>query len=163
MRAVEEADLDGLLGVYLSSPEVLAVTEGSAGEPGRYDRGMLERDVWMSQLDPLRHTHGLFLRGTGACVGVIDWIDEHPDDRCPWIGLVMVHAAHRRRGYAREAVSALAGHGRTAGWGRLRAAAIEGDAAATGLLRAAGMHEVDRRTGRFAAGERSLVVMELAL
>ena len=75
VRGVEERDVDGLLGVYRSNPEVLALTEGSAGEPGRYDRGMLERDLWMSELDEARHTAGLFLRDGGACVGVIDWLE----------------------------------------------------------------------------------------
>jgi hypothetical protein len=33
-----------VLDVYLSNPAYLELTEGSGGEPGRYDRGMLERD-----------------------------------------------------------------------------------------------------------------------
>ena len=77
VRGVEEADIDGLLAVYLSNPQVIAVTEGSAGEPGHYDRGMLERDLWMSELDEARHTAGLFLRDGGTCVGVIDWLERN--------------------------------------------------------------------------------------
>ena len=65
VRGVEEADIDGLLAVYLSNPQVTAITEGSAGEAGHYDRGMLERDLWMSELDEARHTAGLFLRDGG--------------------------------------------------------------------------------------------------
>jgi RimJ/RimL family protein N-acetyltransferase len=161
VRGVEEGDLDGLLGVYRSNPQVLAVTEGSAGEPGRYDRGMLERDLRMSELDEARHTAGLFLRDGGACVGVIDWLD--PDDASPWIGLVMVHAEQQRRGFGREAVRGLIAAGRESGWTRVRAAALADDPATTGLYEAVGMREIDRRTGAFAAGERSVVVFELEL
>jgi RimJ/RimL family protein N-acetyltransferase len=162
VRGVEEADIDGLLGVYLSNPRVIAVTEGSAGEPGRYDRGMLERDLWISELDETRHTGGLFLRDGGTCVGVIDWVDGDPDAG-PSIGAVMVHAEHQRRGYGREAVLGLIGAARENGWRRLRASALASDPATTGLLRAVGMREVGRRTAAFAGGERSVVVFELEL
>jgi RimJ/RimL family protein N-acetyltransferase len=162
VRGVEEADIDGLLGVYLSNPRVIAVTEGSAGEPGRYDRGMLERDLWISELDETRHTAGLFLRDGGTCVGVIDWVDRDPDGG-PSIGAVMVHAGYQRRGYGREAVLGLIGAVRAAGRTRLRAAALASDPATTGLYRAVGMREVGRRTAAFAAGERSVVVFELEL
>jgi RimJ/RimL family protein N-acetyltransferase len=162
VRGVEEADIDGLLEVYLSNPRVIALTEGSAGEPGRYDRGMLERDLWISELDPNRHTAGLFLRDGGTCVGVIDWV-ERDSDGSPSIGLVMVHAEHQRRGYGREAVVGLIAAGRTSGWKGLRASALAGDAATTGLYEAVGMHPTGCRMVPFAAGERSVVVFELEL
>jgi RimJ/RimL family protein N-acetyltransferase len=162
VREVEEADIDGLLEVYLSNPQVIAVTEGSAGEPGHYDRGMLERDLWMSELDEARHTAGVFLRDGGACVGVIDWVD--PDaGGSPSIGLVMVHAGHQRRGYGREAVLGLIAAGRESGWTRVQASALADDPATTGLYNAVGMREIGRRTTRLAAGERSVVVFELEL
>jgi RimJ/RimL family protein N-acetyltransferase len=162
VRAVEEADVAGLLAVYLSNPQVIAVTEGSSGEAGHYDRGMLERDLWMSELDENRHTIGLFLREGGACVGVIDWVDRD-DDGIPSIGLVMVHGGHQRRGYGREAVRGLVAAGREAGWTRVRASALADDPATTSLYEAVGMRERDRRTAAFAAGERSVVVFELEL
>jgi RimJ/RimL family protein N-acetyltransferase len=161
VRAPEEADIDGLLEVYLSNPQITAITEGSGGEPGRYDRGMLERDLWLSELDENRHTAGLFL-GDGACVGVIDWVDRDPGGS-PAIGLVMVHADHQRRGYGREAVLGLIAFGRASGWARLRASALACDTATTGLYEAVGMREIEHRTGSFAAGERSVAVFELEL
>jgi RimJ/RimL family protein N-acetyltransferase len=163
VRAVEEADLDGLLAVYLSHPEVLAVTEGSAGEAVHYDRGMLERDLWISELDRARHTAGLFLRADGACLGVLDWVDEGPNDGLPWVGLIMVHADRARQGYGREALTGLMDHGRGGGWSCVRAAALAEAPGALALLASAGMQEVERRVSRFAAGERSIVVFERQL
>lgn len=162
VRGVEEADIDGLLDVYLSNPQIIAVTEGSAGEPGRYDRGMLERDLRISELDEARHTAGLFLRDGGACVGVIDWVDREADGS-PSIGLVMVHAGHQRRGYGREAVLGLIAAARESGRALVRAAALAGDPATTGLYTAVGMLEIDGRTAPLAGGERSVVVFELEL
>jgi RimJ/RimL family protein N-acetyltransferase len=163
VRAVDEADIAGLLDVYLSNPQVIAVTEGSAGEPGHYDRGMLERDLWVSELDENRHTAGLFLRDGGTCVGVLDWTDGDAGEGTPSIGLVLVHRAHQRRGYGREAVVGLIGACRESGWTRLRATALAGDPATTGLYEAVGMREVERRAARFAAGGRSVAVFELEL
>jgi RimJ/RimL family protein N-acetyltransferase len=162
VRAVDEADIPALLEVYLSNPQILAVTEGSAGVPGHYDRGMLERDLWISELDRNRHTAGLFLRAGGACVGGLDWVDSDAGGS-PSIGLVLVHPEHRRRGYAREAVRGLIAAGRESGWTRVRASALAGDAATTALYEAVGMHAADRRTVPFAAGRRSVVVFELEL
>jgi RimJ/RimL family protein N-acetyltransferase len=162
MRAVEERDIAGLLDVYLSNPRVIAVTEGSAGTPGHYDRGMLERDLWMSELDENRHTAGLFLRDGGTCVGVIDWVDRDADG-IPSIGLVLVHGGHQRKGYGREAVECLIAAGRESGWKRVRAGALAGDPATTGLYEALGLRRTGRRAVAFAAGERSVVVFEREL
>ncbi len=51
--------------------------------------------------------------------------------------------------------------GREQGWTRVRAAAIADDAATRGLYEAVGMRAIDRRNRAFAAGERSVVVLEL--
>jgi RimJ/RimL family protein N-acetyltransferase len=160
---VTEEDVPELLEVYLSNPAYLELTEGSGGAPGAYDRGMLERDLAMSDLTPGRHTVALRLRDGGECVGVLDWMDENPKDGSPWIGLIMIHARRQRQGLAAEAIAGLAEHGRRAGWTRLREGVIEGNEAGMALAVAAGMREVERKTHRIAAGDRELAVMELDL
>ena len=90
-------------------------------------------------------------------------MDENPNDGAPWVGLVMVHAAHQRSGLAAEALHGLAEHGREHGWTRLREGVIEGNDAGMALARAVGMREVERKPHRIAAGERELAVMEVAL
>jgi RimJ/RimL family protein N-acetyltransferase len=163
VRETDEADIDALLNVRLSNPHYLELTEGSAGEPGHYDRGMLERDLAMAMLMPGRHPAVMALTDSGDVVGELDWMDENPSDGAPWLGLVMVDRAHQRRGFALEAVRGLAEHGRDAGWARLREGVLAGNDAGLGLARAAGFAEVERRPLRVAAGERELIVLELAL
>jgi RimJ/RimL family protein N-acetyltransferase len=158
-----EEDIPELLDVYLSNPAYLELTEGSGGVAGAYDRGMLERDLALSALTPGRHTAVLRLRDGGGCVGVLDWMDENPNDGAPWLGLIMIHAGHQHRGLAAEAIAGLAAHGRAAGWTRLREGVVEGNDAGMALARAAGMHEVERKHHRVAAGDCELAVMELEL
>ena len=160
---VTEDDIAELLEVHLSNQAYLDLTEGSGGIAGAYDRGMLERDLMMSAMTPGRHTCVLRLRAGGACVGVLDWMDENPNDGAPWVGLVMVHAAHQRSGLAAESLHGLAEHGREQGWTRLREGVIEGNDAGMALAHAVGMREVERKPHRIAAGERDLAVMEVAL
>ena len=124
---VTEDDIAELLEVHLSNQAYLDLTEGSGGIAGAYDRGMLERDLMMSAMTPGRHTCVLRLRAGGACVGVLDWMDENPNDGAPWVGLVMVHAAHQRSGLAAEALHGLAEHGREQGWTRLREGVDRGE------------------------------------
>jgi len=160
---VTEDDVSELLAVHLSNQAYLDLTEGSGGTPGAYDRGMLERDLAMSDMTPGRHTAVLRLRDGGACVGVLDWMDENQSDGLPWIGLVMVHGDHQRSGLAAESIRGLAEHGRAAGWTRLREGVIEGNEAGMAPALAVGMREVERRPHRIAAGDCELSVMELAL
>ena len=160
---VAEEDVPELLDVYLSNPAYLELTEGSGGVPGAYDRGMLERDLAMSDLTPGRHTAVLRLRDGGACAGVIDWMDENPNDGAPWLGLIMIHGGRQRLGLGSEAIAGLADHGRRAGWTRLREGVIEGNEAGMALAVAVGMREVGRKAHTIAAGECELAVMELEL
>ncbi|MGN6379366.1 MAG: GNAT family N-acetyltransferase [Gaiellales bacterium] len=158
MRAVPaaEADLDGLLAVYLSNPGTLALTEGSAGEPGHYDRGMLERDLWMAELDPQRTAAALELAETGEPVGAMDWIERHPERDIPWLGMLMVHANHHRHGLGWEAVDGLAELGRRRGWTTLGAGSLADDDRAAGFLHACGFEHTGDTPGRLAAGPRTI-------
>ena len=159
-----EDDIAELLDVHLSNQAYLDLTEGSGGIAGAYDRGMLERDLTMSAMTPGRHTCVLRLRDGGACVGVLDWIDENPNDGAPWIGLVMVHADHQRRGPRRRGdrtawpTSAGRRDGRACG-----RASSRGTTPAWRWRSRSGMREVERKPHKIAAGERELAVMELAL
>ena len=160
---VTEDDISELLDVHLSNQAYLDLTEGSGGSAGAYDRGMLERDLMMSAMTPGRHTCVLRLRDSGACVGVLDRMDENPNDGVPWIGLVMVHGERQRSGLGAEALRGLAEYGQAHGWTRLRESVIVGNDSGMALARAVGMREVERKPHRIAAGDCELAVMELAL
>jgi hypothetical protein len=92
---LEEGDLAAALEVFLSNPSYLELTDGSAGEPGRYDLGMLRRDFVLARISPGRHLAGIWTREPRELVGVLDWLEQHESDGLPWMGLLMVRATGR--------------------------------------------------------------------
>jgi RimJ/RimL family protein N-acetyltransferase len=151
-------DLPGLLDVYLSNPEYLAMTEGSGGEPGHYDLGMLERDVAIARMTPGRRLLALRLRATGRIVGLLDWVDESSSDGFPWLGLVLVHADSKRVGLATEAVEALLGELAAVGLAAMRAGVLPGNDAGAGFTRALGFARVEERPFRSAVADHVTVL-----
>jgi RimJ/RimL family protein N-acetyltransferase len=163
VRELAADDLEGLLRVYTSNPEYLALTEGSAGEAGRYDLGMLERDFAIAELVPGRRFAGAFLKPELEPVGVLDWLLENPSDGKPWIGLVMVRSDRQREGLAREALEGLADHLRAQELSEVRAAVIERNEAGRALASNTGFEVVESRTQRLAAGEETILIVERRL
>lgn len=162
MRAVAADDIDALLAVHLSNPGYIGVTEGSGGEPGRYDRGMLERDLVIAGMTPGRHLAGIVRRADSELIGVLDWMEENPSDGQPWIGLVMIRADQHRRGYAREAVEALAYQLRAAGKTALRASVVARNGVGRALADRLGFEPVSTTTKRMAS-EEAVIVLEREL
>jgi RimJ/RimL family protein N-acetyltransferase len=160
---VREDDLDALLEVALSNPDFTGDREGSRGEPGRFDRDMLERDLAVAWLDPARHPMAVRRRADGRVVGWAEVLDEHPRDRVPWIGLLEVHRDEQRRGYGREAAHALVGWARSRGAPALGLGVDDGNDRAGAFWRALGFGEVDRRERRGPEGVVGVTVLELAL
>ena len=134
------------------------MTEGSAGEPGRYDLEMLRRDLALAALTPGRHVVGLFDREDGEAFGVLDWLEENPSDGMPWVGLVMIRRDRQREGLASEALAALAESLRGRGAPAVRAGMIQRNAAACALARKLGLEPVSETTVRMASEERVVVV-----
>lgn len=142
VRELLEEDLEPLLRVYASNPDYLAPTEGSAGQPGRYDLEMLKRDLHIAHITPGRWMAGLFLKPSGEAVGVLDWMQKNPSDGKPWIGLLMVRADLHRQGLATEAFKGLAAELLTAGCAVVRAGVIKRNPAGLALTQRLGFRPV---------------------
>jgi len=163
VREVAAEDLDAILSVYLSNPDYLELTEGSLGEAGRYDVGMLERDLAIVRATPGRVFAGCFERDTGETVGILDWLRENPNDGKPWLGLIMIRADRQRQGLAAEAFEGLVEHLRRRGIFVLREGVIESNAAGRALAERLGFEPVERKTMKLAAGEQPILVLERRL
>ncbi len=157
-------DVDALLAVALSNPEFTGHQEGSAGEPGRFDRGMLERDLAVASVDPARQPLMLGDRtDDGRAVGWVEVLDEHPRDGVPWIGLPEVHQQEQRKGYRTEAVAALLEWARSAGAPALRLGVDEGNRSGF-VLDPVGLPRAGRTgTGRSPTRPLRVAVMEIGL
>jgi RimJ/RimL family protein N-acetyltransferase len=158
LRLLQPGDVDALLEVHLSNPGYLALTEGSGGEPGRYDRGMLERDLVVAAMTPQRRLLGIFRKPTAELIGALDWMADNPSDGKPWIGLVMIRADQHRAGFATEAIEGLAEQLRARGETVLRAAVIERNAAGRALGERLGFADVSATVVRMPAEQRVIVV-----
>jgi len=158
-----EDALPGMLAVALSNPDFLATHEGSAGQAGRYDIAMLERDLAIAQSDPERHALVIRRQDDGTVVGRADALDMHPRDRVPWIGLLELHADVHGHGLGREAAQALADCYRSQGQTRLRLGVDDGNDGAARFWRALGYVTVDRRERDSPLGRLGVDVLELAL
>jgi RimJ/RimL family protein N-acetyltransferase len=156
-------DVDGLLAVALSNPAFLATHEGSGGEPGAFDRSMLERDLAVADLDPQRHSLVLRRRRDGEVVGWADLLDEHPRDGVPWIGLLELRADVQQQGLGREAAQALARWYAGSGASALRVGVDDGNDAAATFWRSLGYRPVDRRERPSPVGALGVEVLELSL
>jgi RimJ/RimL family protein N-acetyltransferase len=149
---VQYGDLDDVLAVRLSNPERLARTEGPAGEPDKYDREMLERDLMIIAVEPTRDFLTLRVRDSadggadgdggppGPVIGIVDLVVTNPRDGHPWLGVVEIAAPHHRQGYGREAVLAATGYlaGLHPEWSAVRAVIDADDAAALAFARDCG-------------------------
>jgi RimJ/RimL family protein N-acetyltransferase len=137
LTEMQREDLRDVLAVRLSNADRLARTEGSAGDSGAYDLSMLERDMAVVVADPARHVLVARARADGRVVGYVDVLDEHPDDGCPWLGVVEIQADDHRRGFGRQCVDAVAGRAHEDLKARaFRAAADVDDVRAQAFLRA---------------------------
>ena len=155
-------DVDGLLAVALSNPEFLATHEGSGGEPGAFDRSMLERDLAVADLDPQRHSLVL-RRDDGEVVGWVDLLDEHPRDGVPWIGLLELRADVQRQGLGREAAQEVARWYAERGASAIRVGVDEGNDDGGAFWRALRYRPVDRRERPSPMGVLGVEVLELSL
>ncbi|MEU9150146.1 GNAT family N-acetyltransferase [Streptomyces sp. NPDC048417] len=96
----------------------------------------------------------LLARAEGQLVGVVVTLARHPDpaDPDPWIGLLMVDAAARARGYGRRIAEGVEERFRAAGRDALRLAVLENNPKGLAFWTALGYevigHRPDRQLGR---------------
>lgn len=158
IREPAEDDLDALFDVYASNPGYLELTEGSGGEPGRFDLEMLQRDFAVARAMPSRHLDGIYLKESGEPIGVLDWMEENPSDGKPWIGLLIVRADRHRQGIASEVFEKLAARLRDRGADSVRGAVIARNQPALALARSLQFEPVSASVRRPATEEELLVL-----
>ncbi|MFF2201373.1 GNAT family N-acetyltransferase [Streptomyces sp. NPDC058145] len=89
----------------------------------------------------------LLARSEGRLVAVVITLARHPDpaDPDPWIGLLMVNAAERGKGYGRRVAAAVEERFRAAGRRAVRLAVLDNNPGALAFWTALGYEVVDHR------------------
>lgn len=118
----------------------------SAGEydPENIDAGVVEADLRREVF-----TDGcelLLARGEdGSLAGLLSLLDEHPRDKQPWIGLLMVHGGRHRKGVGRLLAGAVEEKYRNEGKVRIGLAVLENRPSSLAFWTSLGWQETDRR------------------
>lgn len=164
LREVMRDDLAALLPVYDSH------RPDPAKDPAEREERLRRLVHEWRVLETLRthHTLAIYRRDEddafGAPVGVLDYMDESPHTHVPWLGLVVVDAAHTGEGIAREALEALFAYGASLGWTRIGTGVPDEDATSRAFLAHFGFVETGHVPGPVpgeAAG--ALTVLERSL
>ncbi|MFC5185286.1 GNAT family N-acetyltransferase [Actinomadura harenae] len=153
-----EAEISALHGVFASNADYWrysgdldpdAVTREAVAEMVR-----AEADVDGHEALAARDEHGVL-------VGYVELLLHHPRDGYPWIGFLLVHGGHRRRGLGRAIVSAVEARLRERGATAVGLGVLENNPEAFAFWTALGHTEVGRRPD--VAKGRPTVVMRKAL
>lgn len=147
LRSATEDDLDAMLEIRQSNPDRLARTEGSAGQSGHYDRGMLERDFAVAALDINRRLVAVCDGAGGGVIGLVDLLLKHPDDDHAWIGAIEVHSSRHRAGLGREITDAVTDLLWRDG-AAIRTAVDHDDLSSLAFIESCGFREIERRGQR---------------
>jgi uncharacterized protein len=125
---------------------------------------LLERDLTLALADPTRHVLVARARDNHQAVGYVDALDDHPEDACPWLGFVEIHASAQRRGLGRQCVDAIAKRALyQLGKHLLHAAVDADDDRAQAFLRSLGFLPVSDRERASPRGRIPVIVYALPL
>src|SRR5687768_1807166 len=158
-RANRHTDIDVLLEVFNSNPEWIATTNDFAGQTS-YDRSDVEMFLWQATMREDGACLEARVAGQEGPVGVVAWIAPHPRDRCPWIGCILIHADHHRRGLGREVIRAVEQLLAAAGWERVLACPPLAQPSALAFFESLGYTPVEERLDQ---DKRRCMVMEKVL
>ena len=163
LRAIARTDLEQVHPVFESNPAFLALREEVATSAEGYDLTALQRYWEGAMLDPARHLLLVADKGTEAVVGVVDFVDESPADGMPWIGLLLIHRDHQRRGVATAVLRAVGAHLVSAGHSAVRMATDDGNEAGLAFLRSVGCQDYGAASIPTMGEDRRALLLELAL
>lgn len=159
LREVDTGDLQDVHRVFASNADFLQLRE----EIASYDLQSVTRYWEAASLDPDRHVLLVVHKNTGIVIGLLDFVDQSPTDGKPWIGLVMIHTGHQRRGFGTEAVHAVTDLVGSRGHHTVRMAVIDDNETGLAFARHVGF-EASWRAGTAVEGTNERVtLMELLI
>ncbi|MFJ7150553.1 GNAT family N-acetyltransferase [Streptomyces sp. NPDC100445] len=135
-------DIAEVVGIYASNPEYGRTS-------GEYDaehiqahqvEAEMREDTSTGRFDVL-----LSRDIEGQAVGLVSLLRQHPGDGYPWIGLLIVHGDHHRKGRGRLLANLVEERLRSEGRNGVRLAVLENNPTALAFWNSLGWHEIDRR------------------
>ena len=102
-------------------------------------------------------------RETGATVGVLEYLENNPNDGHPWIGLIMIDAERQREGLAAEAMEAVFDRIGLNWASPIRLGVIDDNEAGLALAISLGFQPYGEAVQALGGGERRLVLLQRRL
>jgi len=63
-------------------------------------------------------------------IGIIDFLENNPNDNCPWIGLLMIHADYHSKGYGKKVYNLFEEELKKRGFNKVRIGIMTGNTGA---------------------------------
>ncbi len=96
------------LEVFNTNEDFIEASEQFTGRRA-YELSDAEMYLWQETNRENSRCLAIHLRDTGALVGTVCLLVPHDKEPYPWVGLLLIHGHHQRRGLGTEVVSALEG------------------------------------------------------
>jgi RimJ/RimL family protein N-acetyltransferase len=130
---------------------------------GEYDLELLREDWQEAHQTDGRHMLALRDRVSRETVGVLEYIENNPNDGHPWIGLIMVSADRQREGLAGEAMQAVCDLVGLNWASPIRLGVIDQNSAGLALAVSLGFQPYGETVQLLAGGEQRLVLLQRRL
>ncbi|WP_026413817.1 GNAT family N-acetyltransferase [Actinomadura oligospora] len=155
---LDDDEISELQGVFASNPDYWRLSGDL--EPGAVTLEAV-RDMVRAEAGVEGHEVLTARDGNGALVGYVELLLNHPRDGYPWIGFLLVHGEHRRKGLGRAIAGAVEARLRGCGATAIGLGVLENNPEALAFWTALGCVELDRRPD--VAKGRPTIVMRKAL
>ncbi|MBM7605253.1 RimJ/RimL family protein N-acetyltransferase [Metabacillus crassostreae] len=90
-------------------------------------------------------THSFFIKIEDRYVGIVDYIDENPKDKYPWLGLLMIRGDEQGKGYGKSAYQLYENHVKETGRTAIRIGILRGNKQAKTFWESRGFHYVETK------------------
>jgi RimJ/RimL family protein N-acetyltransferase len=158
---IREEHFDDLYAVYLSNPDYLRMTEGTDDGVGVYTKEQMLRDLQVAEWTG-RTPLGVFLRAERKLIGVLEYWEQADTDGKPWVGLLMIHRDHQRKGYGAEVAKAFLRFAEECGWPEVRLGVLKDNESALAFWSSLGFEPFDIREKRLPAGLKKVICMRVS-
>jgi len=159
---IEEEHLDDLFAVYVSNPDYLRLTEGTADGVGVYSKEQMLRDLQVAEWTG-RTPLGVFLREGRQLIGFLEYWERADTDGKPWLGLLMIHRDYQRRGFGSEIATGFLDWAKFRGWPEVRIGVLEENKKALAFWRSLGFEPYASKEKRMVSGLKNVVCMRYSI
>jgi RimJ/RimL family protein N-acetyltransferase len=132
------------LELFNSNPDFIEASEQFTGKRS-YDPSDAEMYLWVETNRENSRCLAIRQRDTGELIGTVSLLVPHHREPYPWIGLLLIHGQHHRRGFGTEAATAIEEALAREGWPEIRLGVMQANPGARTFWERLGYAVLDER------------------